>query len=589
MSALDNKNRVWIAVLLAMAVALPVVLAGPFTSNGTQPPLDFQVLWPGICSNCHAGYDNGHNIRPYTTWAGSMMANAGRDPIFWAALDVANNDLPGIGEWCLRCHSPTGWLAGRASLPTGSADGCSLDGEIDGVDNDFEGLSCSFCHRMQPNVAPPPGQQSIYYENGQYWIDDASCPGGFEPCRHGPYDYDAAQAQPPHTWMHSQYHVDSDNCGNCHNVTNPVLTLIDENGVNTGVPVPVERTYMEWEQSLYSQPGPGFATCQNCHMPDATHDPAYPSVAVEINRTGDLPIHELVGGNAWVPQVLKGEYPNVGRAAEYDATTAWAVELLEASASVALSVPDRVEAGSDLVFGVRVTNHSGHKLPTGYPEGRRMWLDVVVRDGTTPIWRSGAWDPATGALAPEPQLKVYEVKPGIWNLNGTNQCDTDDLDGNPLFHFVLNDCIALDNRIPPEGFTGGDDIETRPVNYTYPETSPGSGILVNFDDTAYTVALPSTISGELSVEASLRYQTASDDYILFLRDQAVDNGFPDDCIPRSTGLPDMSRGEILHDIWTRYDRAPPVPMAVASATTEVTLFADGFESGDTTAWTSSIP
>ena len=60
-------------------------------------------------------------------------------------------------------------------------------------------------------------------------------------------------------------------------------------------------------------------------MPDATHDPAYPSIATDINRTGDLPIHELVGGNAWVPQVLEGEYPALGRADEYDATTAWAV------------------------------------------------------------------------------------------------------------------------------------------------------------------------------------------------------------------------------------------------------------------------
>ena len=42
-------------------------------------------------------------------------------------------------KWCLRCHSPTGWLSGRASLPTGSADGCSLNGEIDGVDNDLDG------------------------------------------------------------------------------------------------------------------------------------------------------------------------------------------------------------------------------------------------------------------------------------------------------------------------------------------------------------------------------------------------------------------------------------------------------------------
>jgi hypothetical protein len=324
-------------------------------------------------------------------------------------------------------------------------------------------------------------------------------------------------------------------------------------------------------------------------MPDATHDPAYPSVSVEINRTGDLPIHEFAGGNAWVPQVLKGEYPNLGREAEYDATTAWAIELLEESATLEVSVPETVQAGDDLEIGIRVTNLTGHKLPTGYPEGRRMWLDVIVKEDGTPIWRSGEWNPDTGALAQDPQLKVYEVKPGIWNRNGTNQCDTADTDGNPLFHFVLNDCIALDNRIPPSGFTGMNDIETRPVNYSYPETSPGSGILVNYDDTDYTVAIPAAAGGELSVEATLLYQTASDDYVLFLLDQAVDNGFPDDCIPRSTGMPDMSRGEILHDMWTRYDRSPPVPMSTDSVTVGVGLFADGFETGDTGAWGSTTP
>ncbi len=68
-------------------------------------------------------------------------------------------------------------------------------------------------------------------------------------------------------------------------------------------------------------------------------------------------------------------------------------------------------------------NLSGHKLPTGYPEGRRMWLQVLVRDGSgEAIWSSGGWDPATGALALDPQLKVYEVKPGIWDFDGSGEC-----------------------------------------------------------------------------------------------------------------------------------------------------------------------
>ncbi|HSL17173.1 MAG TPA: hypothetical protein VLB51_04640 [Methylomirabilota bacterium] len=590
MSHRVRVRTAWFVGAVLVAAGLPAILAGAFTGNGTQPPLLFPLNPPSVCAGCHGGFDSGYNVRPHTTWKGSMMANAGRDPLFWAALDVANHDLPGIGEWCLRCHAPAGWLAGRAAPPTGSADGCSLFGEIDGADDDFEGLTCSACHRLEVKASPPPGQQAFYLENGQYWISDTSCPNGFEPCRNGPYDYAPGDPLPPHPWAYSQYHVDSDACGLCHNVTNPVLTLIDENGVNTGVPMPVERTHKEWQSSSFAAPGPGFATCQNCHMPDATHDPAYPAIGGGINRSGDLPVHELVGGNAWVPRVLAGEYPALGRSAAFDATAAWAEQMLAAAASVAVSAPALVQGGEVLAFEVRVTNLTGHKLPTGYPEGRRMWLDVAVRDGHgAELWRSGGWDPVTGALAADPQLKVYEVKPGIWNRNGTEQCDTAEAGGNPLFHFVLNDCIALDNRIPPAGFTGGADLETRPVGYVYPETSPGSGVLVHWDDTAYAISIPADAAGPVTVDAVLQYQTTSDDYVLFLRDQALTHSFSDDCVPRSTGPVGMSRGELAHDVWTRYDRAPPEAMAVGSAAVELALFADGFESGGSGAWTATAP
>jgi hypothetical protein len=103
------------------------------------------------------------------------------------------------------------------------------------------------------------------------------------------------------------------------------------------------------------------------------------------------------------------------------------------------------------------------------------------------------------------------------------------------------------------------------------------------------LSAPPSAGGDLTVEATLRYQTASDDYVEFLLDQAIDNNFPDDCIPRSTGLPNMSRGEILHDMWTRYDRAPPVTVATTSAPVTLGLFADGFESGDTGAWSLTAP
>lgn len=599
---------------LATSAVSSLALAGIYTPLGTQGPLTFPIQVPGDCFNCHADYDVAH-IEPWDTWAGSMMANAARDPIFWAALDVANHDgaelgVEGVGEFCLRCHTPSGWLEGRADAgsgadPVGDADGCGLSGSLDGIDNDFSGLTCHFCHRMEVKNDPPTGQDAVYFENASFWIDDEVCstlmPPAQEPCRAGPYDYAGLpnHSLPMHEWSYSEYEVSNDLCGNCHNVTSPLHNLRDQTGQDTGVPFPIERTFKEWQQSAMGDKGsPDFESCSACHMPDATEDPACASSQCRNNRTGDMPIHQLAGGNAWIPEVLKGEYgATLDRDSSFDATTSWALHLLQSqSASVDVSVPSTVGAGSELDVDVRVTNLTGHKLPTGYGEGRRMWLHLVARDGTgSVIWESGAWSPSTGVLSQDAQLKVYEVQQGIWDYNGTGECDVESAaTGNHLFHFVKNDCVALDNRIPPLGFTGVNDLETQPVGYTYPETAPGSGILVHYDDVSYKVAVPKGTPSPVSVVATLRYQTASDEYIEFLRDEAVDNNFPDDCISGSGAQAlGLSRGEYLYALWndSSYGRSPPVDMATDSGSAIVTdeIFADGFESGDTSAWSSVTP
>ena len=397
------------------------------------------------------------HIEPWDTCAGSMMANAVRDPIFWAALDVANHDgaelgVEGVAEFCLRCHSPSGWLEGRANAgsgadPVGDADGCGLSGALDGADNDFSGLTCHFCRCMEVNESPPADQESVYFENANFWIDDAICsnmmPNPKEPCRAGPYDCDGLphHTLPLHEWSYSQYEVSNGICGNCHNVTSPIHNLKDDTGQDTGVPFPIERTFEEWQQSAMGDTGsPDFENCSACHVPDATQDPACASSQCRNNRTGDMPIHQLAGGNAWIPEVLKGEYgASLDRDASFDATTAWALDLLQnQSAAVDISLPSKVGAGSELEVDVRVTNLTGHKLPTGYGEGRRMWLHMVARDGTGSVfWESGVWSPSTGELSEDVQLKVYEVQQGIWDYNGTNECDVvSAASGHHLFHFV---------------------------------------------------------------------------------------------------------------------------------------------------------
>jgi hypothetical protein len=69
---------------------------------------------------------------------------------------------------------------------------------------------------------------------------------------------------------------------------------------------------------------------------------------------------------------------------------------------------------------VRITNESGHKLPTGYAEGRRMWLTVRGFDAAgSQVYISGEYDPATGILADAPDTNLSPGAPalgGYWRV-----------------------------------------------------------------------------------------------------------------------------------------------------------------------------
>ena len=155
---------------------------------------------------------------------------------------------------------------------------------------------------------------------------------------------------------------------------------------------------------------------------------------------------------------------------------------------------------------VRVTNETGHKLPTGYPEGRRMWLNLKAYDSEDNlIYESGAYDPATGLLDISNQPKIYEAKQGIT----PELAALLDKPAGESFHFVLNNTVIKDNRIPPRGFSADalNTVGLKPVG----ETSYGPGQY--WDDSVYN-NLPAATE---RVVAILYYQTASKEYIDFLR------------------------------------------------------------------------
>jgi len=616
-------------VALVLIAATRAVAALDFTPHGTQPGLASALEDPSGCSACHRGSNpTTAGFMPHSTWSGSMMANATRDPLFWAALDVANADAasigkPGVGDYCLRCHTPRGWLNGhvKGDAGPGGEAGCRLPGNPaahDGKANEYAGVDCHFCHRLMPTG---PQGQSAPPGNGNTWVDDAlECTnedgavyGG--PCRRGPYAYTSATdpLQPPHGWTWSRHHESSALCGSCHDVSTPdtdegpLRTLVRADGNDSGRPFPIERTYTEWTRSRFAEtifrdgmgdapPGtPSIARaveCQGCHMRDS-EDPNAKACLQNPNgsRTGNLPVHEFAGGNTWVPAIIKGEYAaSLGTAADFDRTIAAAQAMLESSAEVVATagayVAPTPSADGSLQVRVEVTNLTGHKLPTGYPEGRRMWLNVQVRDAKDVlVAESGAYDAATAVLSTDAQARVYEVLQGVWDAK-TGTCVTE-RKGRPQFHFVLNNCIAKDTRIPPLGFRPrtpddplGDDVS--PVGASYPETSPGSGVLVNVDRVDYAFVLPQGATPPFTATARLYHQVASREYIEFLRDEAVANATPAEntlCSggpgrPFTVGPQDRSRGEFMYQLWNNpigepgqpgYGKSPPAQVGASTA------------------------
>jgi hypothetical protein len=439
-----------------------------------------------------------------------MMGHSARDPVFYAAVAIANKYREGSGEFCIRCHSPGGWLEGRSDPPTGQG--------LTGVD--LEGVQCDACHRMKdPLIAdttanpPVPG-----YGNGMMVMQVPLYP------KRGPFD-DAFQF---HDTIQDTLQVSSDFCGTCHNVSNPYYAA-DPNTQSPHEYSPIERTYSEWLLSAFPARGED-GTCQSCHM---RREPGYGCIVEGAPFRNNIPRHDLTGGNTFVPDILFDFWGADVDTSALRRGKERAVATLQSAASLEV---ETTITGDSIMADVRVTNLTGHKLPTGYPEGRRMWLHVLGRDvnGDT-VFQSGRYDFSTADLIQDEQIKIYEAKAG---LTGTTAAQFG-LEPGPSFHFVLNDTFYSDNRIPPEGFSNAafSTHHAEPVGYSYADGQ-------FWDITTYT--LPAHVT---TITTVLYYQTASRDYITFLRDENAGNSFDWN-----------SWGDSLYAVWERRGKSRPVIM-----------------------------
>lgn len=473
-----------------------------------------------VCAECHSNADAagamrdelGHAIAPDDLWQGTMMANSARDPFWWAMVRAETVATPSLAAEieaeCTQCHAPMASI--RDDLfggPLALAD--LLDGTAERAQFGLDGVACAACHQVpsDPVLGPPELAASgeLYGPHAAPFTMPMMMHTGFTPVASSHMDASAM-------------------CGTCHTLrTEPHAP----DGTSLGGLFTEQAPYLEWRNSVYTTEGaagPQATSCQACHMPSRSEAGAMIATRIARRPAGDdfPPIddrspyhrHVLVGGNTWVPAMIRDfadELRPRASGAAFDATIAAARTMLQEHTAL-VSLPGARREGELLVIPVRVESLVGHKLPSGIPS-RRAFVQVTVRDGGGVIvFRSGATDDAgrlvdrAGAVLPieqpggpiEPHHDVLGDDAHVQIYEAVLQ----GADGVPVWRLLRATEYAKDARLLPLGWS--------PTGPHAEETTPRLGgadddFVGGSDELEVRVAAPAA-GGPYEVDVRLVYQ-----------------------------------------------------------------------------------
>lgn len=306
-----------------------------------------------------------------------------------------------------------------------------------------DGVSCAACHHIVKDKTPP-GKDPLQYflENsttGRFQTGEADeLYGPFKDKEITPYPMKESLGIDP---KHDEYVKNSRLCGSCHVIDLPVMDgKPDEFHIE-------QATYLEWLNSQYQtefSPGANAKSCQDCHMASGyankkknVNIPQINSVIADIqdesfpmseNRASEEKVrvryregvvakgeegfvrHQLQGLNIFLlemfnqfmqPDPKQNYYNEVLGVRKSDYMSTLNNDLSNAidnivqqaendTATVDLSPPKVV--GKDIVVDVKVTNKTGHRLPSGVGF-RRAFIEFSLIDksngGEKVVWASG--------------------------------------------------------------------------------------------------------------------------------------------------------------------------------------------------------
>lgn len=337
-----------IATTLALPLLAGTLALASCSSEKTDaaPTLTGEALFdPNNCLPCHA--------EQFKEWSGSMHAYAGEDPVFVAMNKRMQRETNGeAGTLCVGCHAPMAVRLGKTK------DGLNL-GELPSY---MRGVTCFFCHSADAVEGT--------HNNPLRLATDDVMRGGLQ----GPI---AA----PHKAAYSPLHDREDQasattCGGCHDV----VTLPGAH---------VERTFMEWQASLYSKPGQ--LSCGKCHMEGRE------GVATKVDGAPKRTVHDH--SMAAVDIALTPFSDEVNQRALVQ-------RLLDATLLAKLCVK---QTPAGVVAETTLDNaFAGHKFPSGAAQDRRAWLEVIA-------YRAGAVVFSSGVVSDKKAVTSI-TDPNLWLL-----------------------------------------------------------------------------------------------------------------------------------------------------------------------------
>lgn len=627
-----RAKRLITAVLMVLLLgASTALMAAVITENDSTQPrgappgtnTQGQILDPVNQGFMSPAFRAQFDLGIHHDWAGMLMGNAIRDPGAFSTFSVANQDfinytssipgsptdpaspvyqflqqlklekdithrdstgvlqpskkLPVTADLCLRCHAPVGWMEARSEPPTfyfpflkGQFWGARFK-EYPGApgtprkvrlgkesEAEMDGVQCDFCHRSYDNFKRSSllDGSTIPNGNGGFFVDLNNIFG-------------QGAAQPAFSFQGT-----GEFCGTCHDVTNPLFkTKTPVSGAVPDMLHPIERTATEWYWSGLRTAG---ITCQDCHAP---------MKFLGAQTWNLLGMNDLWGpvDAKWLNPPFNYNWITQRRGVAFRDAAQRNNAFMQTAATVTIEgLPPNAAAGDTVTATIKVVNNCGHKLPTGYGEGRQMWIHIQAADANGQVFFEDGILDGKGKLVRTPETKVYEIialAEGYDTnvLNGFNILDANK-DGvvtheEKEFHFILMNFIEKDNRIPPAGFNkagftadGAFIVPRDPKDIDYPDGQ-------NWDNTPYNITIPAGVTGPVTITTTLRYQTFNKEYVDFLnkedKEPTVENGGRARNIPPGPYHTSTTWGHVNKRIWSQQNKGQPVDMATVQASIAV--------------------